>query len=84
MNKSQNLIWQEWADKIRSHNLQNIAASLLDAGGPLNMIFAQFVHISQPVVSVFVSDSHISALADLLEEQEHTQYFIRSLREDYQ
>ena len=84
LHKSQIQIWQEWAGKIKNRNLQNIVATMLEAGGPLNTIFAQIVHISQPVMNVFVSDSHISAFADLLEEQEHTQNFIRSLREDYQ
>jgi hypothetical protein len=34
------------------------------------------------VIKSFVSDSSISALAELLDDQEHTQRFIRSLREE--
>ena len=82
MQKTETQIWQEWAGNLRNHKLQNIVAALLDAGGPFNTIAAQLVYITQPVIKGFVSDSNITALAELLEDQEHTKRFIRSLREE--
>ena len=82
MQKTQSQIWQEWAESIKNSQLHNLVAVLLEAGGPLNTFAAQLVHITQPVMIGFIDRSQISALADLLEEQEHTQTFIRSLREE--
>ncbi len=84
MQKTQSQIWQEWAGVIKSRRLQNLVAVLLEAGGPLNTIAAQLVHITQPVMKGFIDRSQISAFADLLEEQAHTQNFIQSLRENDQ
>ncbi len=81
MQKTQSQIWQEWAGALKNRQLQNVVASVLEAGGPLNTIAAQMVHITQPVMNAFIDKSKISALAGLLEEQEHTQTFISSLRE---
>ncbi len=82
MQKPQTQIWQEWAGNLKRNKLQNIIAVLLEAGGPLNTLAAQLVYVSQPVMGSFVDDSRISALAELLEEKEHTQNFIHALRED--
>jgi len=82
LQKTQTQIWHEWAGNLKRNKLQNIVAVLLEAGGPLNTLAAQLVHISQPVMVSFIDDSRISALAELLEENEHTQNFIHALRED--
>jgi len=80
LQKTKTQIWQDWVESIRSHNLQTFVAVILEAGGPLNTLAAQLVYISQPVMNGFIKDSRISALADLLEEKEHTQDFIQALR----
>jgi len=81
LQKSRSQVWQEWAENIKQRKLQNLISVLLEAGGPINAIAAQFIHITQPIVGSFVDDSHISALAELLEEKEYTQAFIDHLKE---
>lgn len=82
MNKEQAQIWQKWSVKIRSQQMENLVVGLLELGKPLNNIAAQLVHISQPVMSAFVDRSKLSAFAELLEEDENTQFFINSLSKE--
>jgi hypothetical protein len=75
------LAWREWADALHRRGLGEAAAVLLEAGGPLNVIAAQLVYLSQPVFSRSISPDRLEALAHLLEEPEQTQSFVTYLRE---
>lgn len=72
--------WQKWEDYLRRMGLQQIAASLLEAGAPLNLVSAQLVYLSQPLLSAFFSNEQLRALASLLEEPHHTAEFVDSLK----
>lgn len=74
-------IWLAWAERIRSWGLAEWVASLLEAIGPLGLLGAQALYVTQPVLQFFVTDNRLQALADLLEEPEETQGFVRLLRE---
>jgi len=56
-------------------------AALLEAMGPLNIIFAQFVFIGQPFLGKTGSPNQWEALASLLENQEESRTFAAFLRE---
>ena len=68
--------WSKWAESLRRLKLDGFAAWLLEAGGPLTILGAQAVYISQP----FIGGKKLNSLAHMLEEDEETQAFARYLR----
>jgi hypothetical protein len=68
--------WSEWAESLRRFKLDVVAAWLLEAGGPLMVLGAQAVYLSQP----FLGGKKLNSLAQMLEEEEETQAFARYLR----
>ena len=68
--------WSEWAESLRRLKLDGFAAWLLDAGGPLTLLGAQAVYLSQP----FIGGKKLDSLAHLLEEEQESQAFARYLR----
>lgn len=81
MNSRNIKIWQIWADRLKQWGLQDYAASALEASDPINLVGAQLVYISQPLLGGIFPTTHLNALASLLEEPEETQAFISLLRE---
>ena len=73
---------QLWASRLQQWRMHQIAAALLEAGGPLKLIGAQLVFISQPLFSGLMGGEQLKALTGLLEEPEKTKKFIQFLRED--
>ena len=70
--------WSKWAESLRRLKLDGIAAWLLEAGGPLTILSAQAVYMSQP----FIGGKNLNSLAQMLEDDEQTQAFARYLREE--
>ena len=68
--------WSEWAQSLRRLKLDVVAAWLLEAGGPLNVLGAQAVYLGQP----FLGGKKLDSLAHMLEEDEESQAFARYLR----
>ena len=68
--------WSAWAESLRRLKLDGFAAWALEAGGPLTILGAQAVYISQP----FFGGKQLSSLAHMLEEDEEAQAFARYLR----
>jgi hypothetical protein len=68
--------WSKWAESLRRLKLDGFAAWLLEAGGPLTILSAQAVYMSQP----FIGGKNLNSLAQMLEEDEQTQAFARYLR----
>ena len=68
--------WSTWAESLRRLKLDGFAAWALEAGGPLTILGAQAVYISQP----FFGGKQLSSLAQMLEEDEEAQAFARYLR----
>jgi hypothetical protein len=81
LNNQESKIWQTWSDRLKRWGMNEFAAAFLEASGPLNLVGAQLVYISQPVLSGIVPAGQINALASLLEEPERTEAFVKSLRE---
>ncbi|MBN2146575.1 MAG: hypothetical protein JW726_04265 [Anaerolineales bacterium] len=74
-------IWHVWAKNLHRWGMEDGAATLLDAAGPLTMLLAQFVYVGQPLLGRLVSPESIEALADMLEEPTQTKAFVETLRE---
>ncbi len=68
--------WSKWAESLRRLKLDSLAAWFLEAGGPLTLLGAQAVYMSQP----FIGGKKLDSLAQMLEEDEETQAFARYLR----
>jgi hypothetical protein len=61
---------------LRRLKLDGFAAWFLEAGSPLTLLGAQAVYLSQP----FIGGKRLDSLAQLLEEEEESQAFVRYLR----
>lgn len=68
--------WSKWAESLRRLKLDSLAAWFLEAGGPLTLLGAQAVYMTQP----FIGGKKLDSLAQMLEEDEETQAFARYLR----
>jgi hypothetical protein len=75
-------IFQAWAQRLRQWGLHQFAAAFLEASGPLNLVGAQIVYLTQPVLSSVLPARHLQAFAAMLEEPGNTQVFIHYLREE--
>jgi hypothetical protein len=74
-------LWRIWSHALQRWGMQEMAASLLEASGPLNLALAQLVYIGQPVFQAVVSGEHLLALAGTLEDSAETRAFVALLRE---
>jgi len=74
-------IWQIWAENLHRWGLKDIVAVLLEAGGPLNLVFAQGLYLIQPLFTTSVSKKNLETLAEVLESTEETHLFVTFLRE---
>jgi hypothetical protein len=73
--------WQVWALTLHRWGLGDWISSLLEAAGPLTLLGAQAIYVTQPLLRTFTTDENLSALARLLEEPDQTQSFALFLRE---
>jgi hypothetical protein len=80
MNDEQH-IWRVWAEFLQRWGVEDWVAALLEAAGPLSILGAQFVYLSQPLLNQAMPGNHLAVLARLLEEPARTQVFVEYLRE---
>ncbi len=73
--------WQAWAARLQQLGVTSFVAAFLDAGGPLNILSAQLIYLSQPFLQWFFPRSQLEGLARLLEEPESAHAFATYLRE---
>jgi hypothetical protein len=74
-------IRHEWLQKIHQMGLQQVAVTLLEASGPLNLAAAQLVYIGQPLLRGLFAEDQLTALAQMLEEPAETAVFVDNLQE---
>ncbi|NTV37615.1 MAG: hypothetical protein HGA82_00195 [Anaerolineales bacterium] len=74
--------WPGWAESLRRHRMDDLAAWFLEAAGPLTVIGAQALYAGSPLLRPALSEPQCDALARLLEDREETYAFIRFLREE--
>jgi hypothetical protein len=73
--------WNNWARTLHRWGVENGVASLLEIAGSLNVLLAQFLYISQPVLTGAISSRSLYAFAQVLEDPEDRRQFIAILRE---
>ena len=71
--------WPEWTETLRRMGMDGYVAWLLEAAGPLNVIGAQLLYLSQPFVASQKSDQ-FTALANLLEQEGEARAFAAHLK----
>lgn len=74
--------WNEWALNLQHWGMREIAASLLEAAGPLTIILAQAVYIGQPFLHQTIPGDRLQALAHLFENPDESRSFANFLREE--
>jgi hypothetical protein len=79
MMQSHRHYWPDWFDSLQKNGLTDWVAWLLDAAGPLNLLGAQLVHLTAPVLPV--ENAQSQAIAELLENEGETRAFVHFLRE---
>jgi hypothetical protein len=73
--------WISWARHLHQWGIKEGVASVLEVAGSLNVLLAQLLYISQPLVSGIIQSSSLRAVAHTLENPEDRQEFIAFLRE---
>ena len=73
-------IWQIWGNILHRWGLDDLVAVILDAIGPLNLLGAQVVYLSHPILETIMPEGYLNALADVLENPQQTQAFTNYLR----
>lgn len=79
--KARAIIWQAWINRLHQWGLGELAATLLEAADPLNLIAAQFVYMGQPLLKGLIPAENITALASMLEDPKESSMFVAQLRE---
>lgn len=74
--------WSEWAHFLHQWGLAELAGSLLEAAGPLNVFLAQVVYAGRPFIGQSISEAKLAALTDLFEDKEESRSFAAFLREE--
>ena len=72
--------WQKWIKTLHKLRLHHFTATCLEAFGPINLLGAQLVYISQPVLSPFLTNEQSRDLARILEDPSETALFVKALR----
>ncbi len=72
---------EKWIQALYQLRLQNFAAAFLEALGPVNLLGAQLVYLSQPILSPFISQDKSQEFARILEDPSETEIFIKALRD---
>lgn len=71
---------EKWIDSLYKLRLQDLTATILEALGPMNLLGAQLVYLSQPILSPFIPEDQSRDLAKILEDPSETSIFIEALR----
>jgi hypothetical protein len=71
---------EKWIKTLYNLRLQDLTATFLEALGPMNLLGAQLVYLSQPVLSPFISKDQSQDFAKILEDPTETAFFIEALR----
>jgi len=70
--------WSQWSKFLRQWGMQGMVAWLLEASGPLTLLGAQALYLSQP----FLGSEPVENLAHMLEDHQESQAFAAFLREE--
>jgi hypothetical protein len=82
--ESNHHIWRGWAVNLHKWGLHEVAATFLEATGPLALLAAQFVYLSEPVLNGLAPAGTSRALVGLLEDDAGRADFLQILNEEGQ
>ncbi len=71
---------ENWIKTLYKLQLHHLTATFLEALGPINLLGAQLVYLTQPVLSPFISNDQSQDFARILEDPSETAMFIKALR----
>jgi len=71
---------ENWIKTLYKMRLLNLTATILEALGPMNILGAQLVYLTQPVLSPFFNSDQSKDIAKILEDPAETASFIKALR----
>jgi hypothetical protein len=71
---------EKWIQALYKLRLQTFTAAFLEALGPVNLLGAQLVYLSQPILSPFISREESQDIARILEDPSETRNFVKALR----
>ncbi len=71
--------WHQWAQYLQRTHLIGLFRFLLDAAGPVRIVAAQSLLMTQP----FFHHSIIDGLATLLEDQEQSKAFLEFIDKEF-
>jgi hypothetical protein len=74
--------WRDWAAILQRWGMRDLAASFLETLGPLSLLGAQFLYISQPVINGVLPNNRVRSFAALLEDSSQVRAFAAFLRKD--
>jgi hypothetical protein len=74
-------IWANWARTLQRWGLKELVALLLESAGALNVMLAQVVYISQPLLSAAVNPGLLEKFAQVLENPATRTEFVSYLKE---
>jgi len=72
--------WHKLSSNLHRWGLHHVTAALIEALGPLSLVGAQVMYLSEPVISTFIPAQTASDLASILEDPEETRSFVEALR----
>jgi hypothetical protein len=72
--------WPRWAGFLHRYGLEDLAAWMLEAAGPLKVLGAQALYIGGPLLRPALTEVQFAALADLLEDHDEALAFTTFLR----
>jgi hypothetical protein len=71
---------EKWIETLYKMRLSNLTATILEALGPMNILGAQLVYLTQPVLSSFFNSDQSEDIAKILEDPAETASFIKAIR----
>jgi hypothetical protein len=74
--------WPAWSEFLRRHRLEDLAAWVLEAAGPLTVLGAQVLYLGSPLLRPTFSNGQVDALAGMLEDHNELLAFTAFLREE--
>jgi hypothetical protein len=72
------------ARKLHLWGMNDLAAALLESGGPLSFLGAQALYMAAPLLGPLTPENDAMALAQILEDPDSTRDLIKSLSEPSQ
>ena len=74
-------MWRVWEQTLHRWGVREWVASILEAAGPLNLLAAQALYLSQPLLGSAIPGGSLEALARVLEDPAERQAFVHFLQE---